>query len=138
MFNTQNIKIMDYYFAKTLNCSVDEAVEKVTLLLKNQGFGIITQINIRETLKEKLGADFREYRILGACNPGFALNALNSEDKIGLMLPCNVIVQDKGDGMCEVAAINPKNVMASVGNPSLTDLSCKVTEVLDSVIKSLN
>jgi len=129
---------MDYYFAKTLHCSVDEAVEKVTLLLKNQGFGIITQINIKETLKEKLGADFREYRILGACNPGFALNALTSEDKIGLMLPCNVIVQDKGEGKCEVAAINPKNVMASVGNPALTDLSCKVTEVLDNIIKSLN
>lgn len=128
---------MDYYFAKTLNCSVDEAVARVTLLLKEQGFGIITQINIKETLKEKLGADFREYRILGACNPAFALKALTAEDKIGLMLPCNVIVQDKGDGKCEVAAINPKTAMSAIGNSALTDLSCNVTEILDQVIRKL-
>ncbi|MHC1774414.1 MAG: DUF302 domain-containing protein [Lentimicrobium sp.] len=128
---------MNYYFAKTLDCSVDEAVEKVTLLLKDQGFGIITRINVKETMKEKLGVDFREYLILGACNPDFALNALNAEDKVGLMLPCNVIVQDKGDGKCEVAAINPKTVMQSIGNPSLTDLSCKVTGIMDMVIRKL-
>lgn len=128
---------MNYYFAKTLTCSVDEAVEKVTLLLKDQGFGIITRINVKETMKEKLDVDFRDYMILGACNPGFALNALNSEDKVGLMLPCNVIVQDKGDGKCEVAAINPKTVMQSIGNPSLTELSCKVTEIMDLVIRKL-
>jgi uncharacterized protein (DUF302 family) len=128
---------MNYYFAKTLTCSVDEAVEKVTLLLKDQGFGIITRINVKETMKEKLDVNFRDYMILGACNPGYALNALNSEDKVGLMLPCNVIVQDKGDGKCEVAAINPKTVMQSIGNPSLTDLSCKVTEIMDLVIRKL-
>ncbi len=128
---------MNYYFTKTLTCSVNEAIEKVTILLKDQGFGIITRINVMETLKEKLGVDFRDYVILGACNPGFALNALNSEDKVGLMLPCNVIVQDLGDGKCEVAAINPKTVMQSIGNPSLTDLSCKVTEIMDHVIRKL-
>ncbi len=128
---------MNYYFAKTLTCSVDEAVEKVTVLLKDHGFGIITRINVKETMKEKLDVDFRDYIILGACNPGFALNALNSEDRVGLMLPCNVIVQDKGDGKCEVAAINPKTVMQSIGNPSLTDLSCKVTEIMDLVIRKL-
>jgi len=128
---------MNYYFSKTLNCTVEEAVEKVTILLKDQGFGIITRINVKETMKEKLDVDFREYLILGACNPTFALNALTAEDKIGLMLPCNVIVQDKGEGRCEVAAINPKTVMTSVGNASLTDLSCKVTEVLDMVIRKL-
>lgn len=128
---------MNYYFAKTLDCSVEEAVEKITILLKDQGFGIITRINMKETMKEKLGVDFRDYMILGACNPDFALNALNSEDKVGLMLPCNVIVQDKGDGKSEVAAINPKTVMQSIGNPSLTDLSCKVTEIMDLVIRKL-
>lgn len=128
---------MNYYFAKTLTCSVDVAVEKVTVLLKDHGFGIITRINVKETMKEKLDVDFRDYIILGACNPGFALNALNSEDRVGLMLPCNVIVQDKGDGKCEVAAINPKTVMQSIGNPSLTDLSCKVTEIMDLVIRKL-
>lgn len=128
---------MNYYFAKTLDCSVEEAVEKITILLKDQGFGIITRINMKETMKEKLGVDFRDYMILGACNPDFALNALNSEDKVGLMLPCNVIVQDKGDGKSEVAAINPKTVMQSIGNPSITDLSCKVTEIMDLVIRKL-
>jgi len=116
---------------------VEEAVEKVTILLKDQGFGIITRNNVKETMKEKLDVDFLEYLILGACNPTFALNALTAEDKIGLMLPCNVIVQDKGEGRCEVAAINPKTVITSVGNASLTDISCKVTEVLDMVIRKL-
>ncbi len=128
---------MNYYFSKTLNCTVEEAVEKVTILLKDQGFGIITRNNVKETMKEKLDVDFLEYLILGACNPTFALNALTAEDKIGLMLPCNVIVQDKGEGRCEVAAINPKTVITSVGNASLTDISCKVTEVLDMVIRKL-
>ena len=128
---------MEYYFAKTMNCSVNEAVEKVTLLLKEHGFGIITQINVKETLKEKIGAEFREYRILGACNPEFAFKALATEDKIGLMLPCNVIVQDTGNGTCEVAAINPKTSMAAIGNSALTDLSCKVTEVMNQVIREL-
>ncbi len=128
---------MNYYFSKTLECTVEQAVEKVTLLLKEQGFGIITRINIKETMKEKLDVDFREYMILGACNPNFALNALTAEDRVGLLLPCNVIVQDKGDGKCEVAAVNPKIVMEPVNNVSLTDISCKVTEVLDMVIRKL-
>ena len=127
-----------YYFSKVLNCPFNEAVEKVTLLLKEQGFGIITQIDVKETFKVKLDKDFRDYKILGACNPNFAFDALGAEDRVGLMLPCNVIVQDKGDGKTEVAAVNPKMVMESIGNPALTDLSCKVTEILDNVIKKLS
>jgi len=87
---------MNYYFSKTLNCTLEEAVEKVTILLKDQGFGIIARINVKETMKEKLDVDFREYLILGACNPTFALNALTAEDKIGLMLPCNGSFRIKG------------------------------------------
>ncbi|PKL58271.1 MAG: hypothetical protein CVV34_03165 [Methanomicrobiales archaeon HGW-Methanomicrobiales-5] len=128
---------MDYYFSKVLNCPFNEAVDKVTILLKEQGFGIITQIDVKETFKVKLDKDFRNYKILGACNPNFAFEALGAEDRVGLMLPCNVIVQDKGNGRTEVAAVNPKMVMQSIGNPALTDLSCKVTEILDSVIKKL-
>ncbi|MBL7906571.1 MAG: DUF302 domain-containing protein [Bacteroidales bacterium] len=129
---------MNYYFSKTVIASVPEAAEKVTTLLKDYGFGIITSINVKQTMKEKLDAEFREYLILGACNPSFAFNALNAEDKIGLMLPCNIIVQDKGEGLCEVAAINPKSVFASVGNETLTDLACKVTEIMDAVIRKLD
>ncbi len=129
---------MNYYFSKTVKASVPEAAEKVTTLLKDYGFGIITSINVKQTMKEKLDAEFREYLILGACNPSFAFNALNAEDKIGLMLPCNIIVQDKGEGLCEVAAINPKSVFASVGNETLTDLACKVTEIMDAVIRKLD
>lgn len=128
---------MDYYFAKTIRATVPEATEKVTMLLKEHGFGIITSIDVKQTMKEKLDAEFREYMILGACNPSFALNALNTEDKIGLMLPCNIIVQEKGDGLCEVAAINPKSVFASVGNQALNDLACKVTEIMDVVVRKL-
>jgi len=128
---------MDFYFSKTLKCTVDEGVEKITLLLKEEGFGIITQINIQQTLKEKIGVDFREYRILGACNPYFAHEVLNTEDKIGLFLPCNIIVQDKGEGDCEIAAINPKSTISSIGNPTLTDMSCKVTEIMGKVIRML-
>ncbi|MBK6348055.1 MAG: DUF302 domain-containing protein [Bacteroidales bacterium] len=128
---------MDYYFSKVLECSVNEGIEKVTLLLKDEGFGIITQIDVKHTLKEKIGVEFREYVILGACNPGFAFNVLSTEDKIGLFLPCNVVVQDIGDGKCEIAAINPKSTISSVGNSSLTDMSCKVTEIMDRVIRKL-
>lgn len=128
---------MEYYFSKTIKASVTEAAEKVTVLLKEHGFGIITNINVKQTMKEKLDAEFREYLILGACNPSFAFNALNAEDKIGLMLPCNIIVQEKGDGLCEVAAMNPKSVFASVGNEALNDLACKVTEIMDAVVRKL-
>jgi uncharacterized protein (DUF302 family) len=112
---------MSYYFSKTLSCGFDEAVQRTTEALKNAGFGIITEIDVKETFKKKLGADFRNCRILGACNPAMALEALEIEDKIGTMLPCNVIVQDAGEGRIELAAIDPVASMQAVENPSLRD-----------------
>ena len=109
---------MNYYFSKHIeNASFNEVVEKVTEALKSQGFGVLTEINIRETMKKKLDVDFRPYVILGACNPPYALKALEAEDHIGTMLPCNVIVQEKGNGI-EVAAVDPvgcslKNIPSS-------------------------
>lgn len=128
---------MSYYFAKTLHCSFDEAVQRTTDALKNAGFGIITEIDVKETLKKKLDADFRNYRILGACNPVMAREALEIEDKIGTMLPCNVIVQDIGGGKTEVAAIDPVASMAAVQNPALRQMAGKVRDMLRKVIESL-
>lgn len=128
---------MSYYFAKTLHCSFDEAVQRTTDALKNAGFGILTEINVSETLKKKLGAEFRNYRILGACNPAMAHQALEIEDKIGTMLPCNVIVQDLGGGNVEVAAIDPVASMAAVPNPRLHQVARKVRDMLKSVIEVL-
>ena len=98
---------MSYYFSKILQISFDVAVAKTVEELKKEGFGILTEIDVKETLKKKLNVDFRKYKILGACNPPFAYQALQSEDKVGLMLPCNVIVQETPDGKTEVSAIDP-------------------------------
>lgn len=103
---------MAYYFSKILNLSFDEAVSKVTEELKKEGFGILTDIDVQATLKKKLNVDFRKYRILGSCNPPFAYQALLKEDKIGTMLPCNVIVQEMPGGKVEVAAIDPYGIHA--------------------------
>lgn len=128
---------MSYYFAKTLHCSFDEAVQHTTAALKAAGFGIITEIDVTATFKQKLGVDFRGYRILGACNPGMAREALEIEDKIGTMLPCNVIVQDIGGGAIEVAAIDPVASMAAVPNPTLHQVAGKVRDMLRKVVEAL-
>ncbi len=128
---------MSYYFSKTLHCGFDEAVHRTAEGLKKAGFGIITEIDVKETLKKKLGADFRNYRILGACNPRMAHEALDMEDKIGTMLPCNIIVQDVGGDETEVAAIDPVKSMAAVSNPSLKLLAGRVVDMLKSVIETL-
>lgn len=128
---------MSYYFAKTLHCPFDEAVQHTTEALKNAGFGVLTDINVTETLKKKLGAEFRNYRILGACNPAMAHQALEIEDKIGTMLPCNVIVQDLGGGNIEVAAIDPVASMAAVQNPTLHQVAGKVRDMLQKMIEGL-
>lgn len=128
---------MHYYFSKTLSCGFDEAVERTTNALKKAGFGIITEIDVKETFRKKIGAEFRNYRILGACNPQMAREALEIEDKIGTMLPCNVIVQDAGDGTTEVAAIDPVASMAAVDNPALHDVAGKVRGMLKAVIETL-
>ncbi|GLI25545.1 MULTISPECIES: DUF302 domain-containing protein [Xanthobacteraceae] len=128
---------MSYYFAKTLALGFDDAVRLTTEALKREGFGIITEIDVRDTLKKKINVDFRPYRILGACNPALAHEALEIEDKVGTMLPCNVIVQDKGDGNTEVAAIDPVASMQAIDNPRLKQAAEHVQAKLKSVIGSL-
>jgi len=128
---------MEYYFSKTLTTSFDEAVERTTDALKTEGFGIISVINMHEKLNEKLGINFRKYRILGACNPGFAFKALQAEEKVGTMLPCNVIVIDKENGETEVSAINPIASMMAIHNTALEMVAIEVTEKLKRVIESL-
>jgi len=128
---------MKYYFSKTLNVSFDEAIPKVIEELKKGGFGIITEIDVKETLKKKLNIDFRKYRILGACNPQYAYQALLKEDKIGTMLPCNVIVQELADGKVEVAAIDPIASMLAIENPELGSIAVEVQAKLKKVVESL-
>ena len=128
---------MSYYFAKTLHCPFDDAVRRTIDALKNAGFGIITEIDVKETFKKKLDVDYRNYRILGACNPVIAHDALEIEDKIGTMLPCNVIVQDASDGNVEVAAIDPVASMAAIENPALKAPAEKVRDMLKAVVQAL-
>jgi uncharacterized protein (DUF302 family) len=110
---------MKYYIAKQLRMPFDQAIEAVKEALKTEGFGVLTEIDVQATMKAKLAVDFRKYQILGACNPPFAHRVLQLEDKIGLMLPCNVIVQEMSEGMVEIAAIDPVASMQAVDNPSL-------------------
>jgi len=128
---------MAYYFSKVLNVSFDEALAKVTEELKKEGFGILTDIDVQAALKKKLNAYFRKYRILGACNPPFAYQALQAEDKIGTMLPCNVIVQERVEGSVEVAAVDPVASMQAIENPQLKSIAEQVGEKLKRVIESL-
>lgn len=127
---------MSYYFAKPTTYSFDEAIARVTEELKKEGFGILTEIDVKETLKKKLNADFRRYKILGACNPPFAYQALQAEEYIGAMLPCNVIVQEKGSGV-EVAAVDPVASMAGVKNDKLASIAEQVRQRLEKVVKNV-
>jgi uncharacterized protein (DUF302 family) len=128
---------MSYYFAKTVTLSFDEAIDKVTEALKVRGFGVLTTIDVKETMKNKLDVDFRPYRILGACNPPFAHQALSAEDKIGTMLPCNVIVQEVRPGAVEVAAIDPVASMQAVDSPALAEIAGEVRQLLQETVESL-
>lgn len=128
---------MKYYFGKTVTLSFEDAIEKVIAELKKEGFGVLTDIDVKETLKKKLDVDFKKYRILGACNPPFAYKALQVEDKIGTMLPCNVIVQEIDEGQIEVAAIDPVASMQAVANPTLKDVAAKVQGKLKKVIENI-
>ena len=128
---------MSYYFSKTLEISFDEAVTRVTEELKTEGFGILTDIDVKATLKKKLNVDFKNYRILGACNPPFAYQALQAEDKIGTMLPCNVTVQENAEGNIEVAAIDPIASMQAIHNPKLRDIAEQVQAKLKTVVGNL-
>lgn len=128
---------MNYHFSKRLDVPFDQAVARVIEALKREGFGVLTDIDVRATLKAKLGEDFRPYRILGACNPQLAYRALRLEDKIGTMLPCNVIVQEhQGDGV-EVSAVDPVASMQAIQNPGLAELAKEVQAKLKRVVEGL-
>ena len=128
---------MEYYIKTTLTGDFDSAIGKVTEALKGEGFGIITEIDMQAKLKEKLGVDFKKYTILGACNPAYAYKALQAEEEIGTMLPCNVVVIDKGNGTAEVAAIHPIASMMAIENVALKPLAMEITEKLTRVIGML-
>jgi uncharacterized protein (DUF302 family) len=129
---------MDYYFNKILTAtSFEKAIERITQTLKQEGFGILTEIDIKTTLKKKLDIDFPDYKILGACNPGFAHKALMAEDKIGTMLPCNVIVRKTTSGDIEVAAVDPAASMTGVKNEALTEIAEEVRNKIKRAVDSL-
>lgn len=130
---------MNYYYAKKLkNISFENAVEKTIEALQKEGFGVLTEIDLKSVLKKKLDVNFYNYRILGACNPGFAYKALQAEDKIGTMLPCNVIVQEKELGIVEVSAVNPLASMQAIQNKELQVISNDVALKLENVIQNLS
>ena len=128
---------MKYYIEKQTDYSFDEAVEKITEELKKVGFGVLSEIDIHEKLKEKLGVDFRKYRILGACNPAKAYEALQAENKIGTLLPCNVIVQELENGKTELAAVDPVASMQAVDNPDVASVANEIRVKLETAIDNL-
>jgi len=128
---------MSYYFSRVLSLGFEQAVERTTAVLKQAGFGIITEIDVKDTLQKKIGVAFRNYRILGACNPALAYEALQLEDKVGTMLPCNVVVQEVTADKTEVAAIDPVASMQSIDNPRLVEAAARVQAMLRNVIESL-
>ncbi len=128
---------MEYYFSKTIADSFDNAIQKVTEALEAEGFGILTEIDIKATLKKKLDVDFYNYKILGACNPPYAYKALLAEDKIGTMLPCNVIVQEKVAGLVEVSAVDPAASMQAIENDKLAAIAKEIRASLQKVIEQL-
>ena len=128
---------MKYFTNKIIDGNFDEVIEKVTNALKDEGFGVLTEVDVKSTMKEKLDVDFRNYKILGACNPPNAYKALSAEPHIGLMLPCNVVVQETEGGKIDVAAIDPKASMAAVENKELEEVAERIKGQLEKVIKSL-
>ena len=128
---------MAYYFRKTVDMSFDDAIDRVTEELKKEGFGVLTQIDVSATLKSKIDVDFRKYKILGACNPTFAHQALLAEDKIGTMLPCNVVVQEMEGGGVEVAAIDPVASMQAIRNDALGGIAATVQDKLRRVVENI-
>ncbi len=128
---------MEYHFSKKIKTSFADAIKKVTEELKNEGFGIITTIDMKETLKKKLDVDFRDYTILGACNPSFAYQALQADDKTGVLLPCNVTVQMHNNGEVEVSVVNPEDMMKSTGNIKLKGFAAEVKKSMLKVLDSI-
>ena len=128
---------MPYHYSRIVELDFDAAQARLVEALKAEGFGVLTEIDVQATLKKKLDVDFRRYRILGACNPGFAWKALQAEDHLGLLLPCNLLVQERGEGKTEVSAVNPLETMKSVGNPALADVAGEVSARLRRVVDSV-
>ncbi|KAA0211688.1 MAG: DUF302 domain-containing protein [Ignavibacteriaceae bacterium] len=128
---------MSYFFSKLVNKNFDQAIEDVTDALKSEGFGVLTEIDVKETMKKKIDVDFKKYKIFGACNPHFAYKALTSEDKIGVMLPCNVIVEEHENGEVEVSAVDPVASMKAVENNSLAEIANEVRTKLKGIIENL-
>ena len=128
---------MAYHNSRTVTTNFEDTIVKVAEELKKEGFGVLTEIDVKETLKKKLDVDFRKYRILGACNPPLAYKALSEEENIGVMLPCNVIVQEKEGGIVQVSAINPMESMKSVENPNLEEVASAVSSKLAKVIDNI-
>lgn len=128
---------MTYHYSKTVARPFDKAVEDTTAALQSEGFGVLTTIDVKATLKKKLDVDFRPYTILGACNPGYAHKALQAEDKIGTMLPCNVVLQQKNGGKVEISAVDPAASMGAIDNPALGEIAGKVRESLRAVVDKI-
>lgn len=128
---------MTYYFSRIIEGGFDEVVGRTREALKQEGFGVITEIDVQATLKTKIDVDFRRYLILGACNPAMAHEALQIEDKVGTMLPCNVVVQERSDGRIEVAAIDPVASMQSIGNPALSEKAAEVAAKLKAALERI-
>lgn len=128
---------MSYYNSKVVNYSFDEALIKISEELKKEGFGILTEIDVKETLKKKLDVDFRRYKILGACNPPSAYKALQTEENLGVLLPCNVVVQEKEDGKVQISIVNPMESMQAVQNPQLGEVAGEISQKLNRVLQNL-
>ncbi|HDJ33425.1 MAG TPA: DUF302 domain-containing protein [Bacteroidetes bacterium] len=128
---------MNYYFSKKIRADFDSALERVTEALNREGFGVLTDIDIQKKFEEKLGVSFRKYRILGACHPGYAYRMLQQEDKIGTLLPCNIVIQEAENGQTEVAVVNPEASMSTVKNDSLARIAGEVKSKLEKVLASL-
>jgi uncharacterized protein (DUF302 family) len=128
---------MSYHFSKTIDGVFDDVIERTTSVLQEHGFGVLTTIDVKATLKKKIDADFRPYTILGACNPGFAHKALQAESHIGTMLPCNVIVQDHGNGKIEISAVDPMASMQAIENPALGEIANTVQSMLQTVVDEI-
>lgn len=128
---------MSYYFEKVVSTDYSETIEAVTVALKVEGFGVLSDIDVQDTLKKKINADVRKYRILGACNPPFANKAIHIEENVGLMMPCNVVIQETDSGKIKVSVINPTAAMQAIGNQNLSELAVEITARLERVIEVL-
>jgi uncharacterized protein (DUF302 family) len=128
---------MKYYNTKIVDYSYDEALVKVAEELKKEGFGVLTEIDVKETLKNKIDVDFRRYKIMGACNPSFAHKAISTEDNLGVLLPCNFVVQENKDGKTQISSVNPLISMQSVENANLEPIAKEVSEKLSRVMSNL-